>query len=161
MERKTIEELMDEVKQYANNWGLKKIVDNLKKNTYYYFVYFNYNRPCCIIRKFKNAIWKKGAPCCSIYDVDNRKIITFIPNVPYDIVQDKDYIYVKFSSVYAGVFYITRSIQTAHNVLRKECKNKKDNPFIVINPKFYKNCMEQLKKFITNPSLKETINKLV
>lgn len=31
MERKTIEELMDEVKQYANNWDLKKIVDNLKK----------------------------------------------------------------------------------------------------------------------------------
>lgn len=152
---------MDEVKQYANNMEIKKIVDNLKENTYYYFVYFDEVRLCCIIRKFKNAIWKKGAPYCSIYDVDNRKIITFIPNVPYDIVQDKDYIYVKFSSVYAGVFYITRSIQTAHNVLRKECKNKKDNPFIVINPKFYKDCMEQLKKFITNPSLKETINKLV
>lgn len=34
MERKTIEELMDEVKQYANNWGLKKIVDNLQKKKY-------------------------------------------------------------------------------------------------------------------------------
>ena len=159
MEKKTIKELMDEVKQYANNWELKKIVDNLKKNTYYYFVYFDYTRPCCIIRKFKNAIWKKGAPYCSIDDVDNSRTITFLANSPYDLVQDKDYIYVKFDSGYVGVFYITKSLQTAHNVLRKECR--KPNTMYFSYPKFYKNCMEQLKKFATNPSLKETINKLV
>lgn len=156
MERKTIKELMDEIKQCANGWELKKIVDSLKEDTYYYFVYFDDVRPCCIVRKFKNAMWQNGFPYSSIYDTDNSRPITFLANSSYKLVQDKDYIYVKFDSGYAGVFYITRSLQTAHNVLRKEFKNKKDNPFIVINPKFYKDCMKGLKEFVTNPSLKET-----
>jgi hypothetical protein len=156
MERKTIKELMDEIKQCANNWELKKIVDNLKEDTYYYFVYFDDVRPCCIVRKFKNAMWQNGFPYCSIYDTDNYRPITFLANSSYKLVQEKDYIYVKFDSGYAGVFYITKSLQTAHNVLRNECKNKKNSPFITINPKFYKDCMKGLKEFVTNPSLKET-----
>ena len=126
MERKTIKELMDEIKQCANNWELKKIVDNLKEDTYYYFVYFDDIRPCCIVRKFKNAIWQNGL-YCSIYDTDNFRPITFLANSSYNLVQEKDYIYVKFDSGYAGVFYITRSLQTAHNVLRKECRKRKFN----------------------------------
>ena len=155
MERKTIKELMDEIKQCANNWELKKIVDSLKKNTYYYFIYFDIARPCCIIRKFKNAIWQNGFPYCSIYDVENKKTITLIPNSSYGIVQDKDYIYVKFSRGYAGVFYITRSLQTAHNVLRKECRKRKFNLMKINHENFYKDCMKRLKEFVTNHSLSE------
>lgn len=140
---------------------LKKIVDNLKENTYYYFVYFDSTRPCCIIRKFKNAIWKKEKPYCSIYDVENRKYITLIANSSYDLVQNKDYIYVKFSIGYAGVFYITNSLQTAHHVLKKECKGGKTNLMHVSNTMFYKDCIKQLKEFVTNPSLKETSSTLV
>ena len=159
MERKTIKELMDEIKQCANGWELKKIVDSLKEDTYYYFVYFDDVRPCCpccIIRKFKNAMWQYGFPYCSIYDTDNSRPITFLANSPYKLVQEKDYIYVKFDRGYAGIFYITRSLQTAHNVLRKECKKRKFNLMKINHEKFYKDCMKQLKKFITNPSLKET-----
>lgn len=157
MERKTIKELMDELKQCANNYELKKIIDNLKEDTYYYFVYFDDIRPCCIVRKFKNAMWQNGFPYCSIYDIDNSRTITLLANSPYKLVEEKDYIYVKYNSGYAGVFYITRSIQTAHNVLRKECKKRKFNLMKINHAKFYKDCMKQLKKFATNPSLKEIV----
>ena len=158
MERKTINEIMDEIKQCTNNtnnWELKKIIDNLKENTYYYFVYFDDYRPCCIIRKFKNAMWKNEFPYCSIYDIDNSRTITLLANSTCDIVQDKDYIYVKFATGYAGVFYITKSLQTAHNVLRKECRGRKPYPMHISHANFYKDCIKQLKKFVTNPSLKE------
>lgn len=157
MERKTIKELMEEIKQCANNWELKKIVDNLKEDTYYYFVYFDDIRPCCIVRKFKNAMWQNGFPYCSIYDTENRMTITFLANSPYKLVQEKDYIYVKFDRGYAGVFYITKSLQTAHNVLRKECKARKFNLMHISHAKFYKDCMKRLKEFATNPSLTETV----
>jgi len=151
---------------HEDNFGeLKKIVNGLKENTYYYFVYFEDIRPRCVIRKFKNAIWQKGVPYCSIYDIENSRPITYLPYSSYDIVQDKDYIYVKFSTAYTGVFYITKSLQTAHNVLRKECKCKcrdiKPHLMYVSYAKFYKDCMKRLKEFATNTSLKETFNKLV
>ena len=156
MERKTIKELiMDEIKQCAGNLGLKKIVDNLKKDTYYYFVYFDDIRPCCIVRKFKNAMWRGGFPYCSIYDTDNSRPITLLANSPYKLVQEKDYIYVKFDRGYTGVFYITKSLQTAHNVLRKECRKRKFNLIKINHEKFYKDCMRRLKEFATNHSLSE------
>jgi hypothetical protein len=155
MERKTIKELMDEIKQCANNWELNKIVDNLKEDTYYYFVYFDDVRPCCIVRKFKNAMWQNGFPYCSIYDTDNYRPITFLANTSYNLVQEKDYIYVKFDSGYAGVFYITKSLQTAHNVLRKECRKRKFNLMKINHENFYKDCMKRLKEFVTNHSLSE------
>ena len=150
---------MNEVKQCAcaNLRELKSVVNNLKEDTYYYFVYFDDIRPRCIVRKFKNAMWQNGFPYCSIYDTDNRVTITFLANSPCDIVKDKDYIYVKFSSGYAGVFYITRSLQTAHSVLRKECRKRKFNLMHVSHAKFYKDCMKQLKEFTTNPSLTEVV----
>lgn len=143
---------MDEVKQCVNLGELKSVVNNLKEDTYYYFVYFDDIKPFCVIRKFKNATWLNGL-YCSIYDADSRMIITLLANSPYDLVKNKDYIHVKFSSGYAGVFYITRSLQTAHNVLRKECRKRK------FNAKFYKDCMKKLKEFATNPSLKETVSR--
>ena len=146
---------MEEIKQCANNKYIKKIVDNFKENTYYYFVYIDSTRPYCIIRKFKNAIWKEEKPYCSIYDIENFRPITLLPNSEYDIVQNKDYIYVKFSIGYAGVFYITKSLQTAHNILKKECRGM-SNLMYVSPTKFYKDCIKQLKEFVTIPSMKET-----
>ena len=144
----TIKELRED-----NFWELKKTINDLKENTYYYFIYFDDVIPCCTIRKFKNAMWQYGFPYCSIYDIDNSRPITFLANSPYDLVQDKDYIYVKFSRGYAGVFYITKSLQTAHNVLRKECRGGNPNLMHVSHKKFYKDCIKRLKEFATNPSL--------
>jgi len=137
---------------------LKKIIDNLKENTYYYFVYFDNVRLRCVIRKFKNAIWKKEKSYCSIYDADNGQTITFLANSPYKLIKGKNYIYVKFSMGYAGVFYITTSIQTAHDVLRKECKCKsKFNKTKAHNYEtFYKTCMKKLKMLVDNPTIIET-----
>lgn len=150
MERKTIKELRED-----NFWKLKKTINDLKEDTYYYFVYFDDVRPCCIVRKFKNAMWQNGFPYCSIYDTDNRMTITFLANSPYKLVQEKDYIYVKFANGYAGVFYITQSLQTAHNVLRKECRKRKFNLMKINHENFYKDCMKRLKEFATNHSLSE------
>lgn len=156
MEEKTIKELMDEIKQCANNWELKKIVDNLKEDTYYYFVYFDDFRPCCIVRKFKNVTFRNGCPNCSIYDADNDQTITFLPNSPYQLIKGKNYIYVNFDSGYAGVFYITTSLQTTRDVLRKECKSNFNKTKAHIFETFYKKCMERLKKFVQNPMIIET-----
>ena len=146
----TIKELRED-----NFWELKKTINDLKENTYYYFIYFDDVIPCCTIRKFKNAMWQYGFPYCSIYDTDNSRPITFLANSSYKLVQEKDYIYVKFDSGYAGVFYITKSLQTAHNVLRKECRNRKFNLMKINHENFYKDCMKRLKEFVTNHSLSE------
>lgn len=151
MEEKTIKKHVRELSE------LKKTVNDLKEDTYYYFVYFDFFLiPHCTIRKFKNATFRNGCPNCSIYDADNDQTITFLPNSPYQLIKGKNYIYVNFDSGYAGVFYITTSLQTTHDVLRKECKSNFNKTKAHIFETFYKKCMERLKKFVQNPMIIET-----